>query len=191
MSLRDPVERALSQHRHLVRIGVLTGPDFSFESGLASNPSYIEQGLYATHLSRWLEHFSSEQVLVVLMDDIRADAANVAANVYRFLDINPNHHSAALHEKSNPSYAIRNRLMERGVKRLRDGARRIGLQPLWKRLGDTGLRTIYRSYNRRPSQAVIPEANPDTLADLRAHFLSEVEALEHLLARDLSSWKTF
>lgn len=189
VSLRDPVERALSQHRHLVRIGVLSGPDFTFESGLAHNPSYLEQGLYATHLRRWLDHFPAEQVLVVLMDDIRADAAAVAATVYRFLGIAPGHRPAALHEKSNPSYVVRNRLMDRGVKSLRNGARRLGLQPLWKRLGDSGLRAIYRSYNRRPSQAVIPEPQPETLASLRSRFLPEVDALERLLARDLSAWK--
>jgi hypothetical protein len=36
---------------------------------------------------------------------------------------------------------------------------------------------------------VIPEPNPDTLAALRARFIPEIEALERLLARDLSTWK--
>ena len=43
--LRDPVERALSNHRHEVRVGHLTGADLSFETGLANNPMYVEQGL--------------------------------------------------------------------------------------------------------------------------------------------------
>jgi len=189
VSLRDPVERALSQHRHLVRIGVLTGPDFTFEGGLASNPTYVEQGLYATHLRRWRERFPAGQMLVVLMDDIQADAARVAAKVYSFLGIDSDHQSVALHEKSNPSYVVRNRFMEDSVKRLRKGVRRLGLQPLWQHLGNTGLRAIYRAYNRRPSQAVIPAPDSETLASLRARFMPEIEALEELLGRDLSSWK--
>src|SRR3954453_17151561 len=73
LSLRDPVERALSNHRHEVREGHLTGSDLSFETGLANNPMYVEQGLYATHLKSWLRHFAQADILVVLMEDIETD----------------------------------------------------------------------------------------------------------------------
>ena len=65
LSLRDPVQRALSNHRHEVREGHLTGPDLSFEAGLANNPMYVEQGLYATHLRQWLHHFPRERILPI------------------------------------------------------------------------------------------------------------------------------
>ena len=49
LTLRDPINRALSHHRHEVRMGTYMGPDFRFEAGLAQNPSYLDQGLYAKH----------------------------------------------------------------------------------------------------------------------------------------------
>lgn len=190
VSLRDPVERALSQHRHLVRIGVLNGPDFSFETGLATNPSYVEQGLYATHLSRWIDLFGKERVMVILMDDIRKDAAKVSASVYRFLGIADNHQPAALMEKSNPSYAVRNRGLENMVKIFRRSAKRIGMGDLWHGLGNSGLRKMYRKINRAPSETVIPKPKPETMASLHDYFIPEIERLESILGRDLHSWKT-
>ena len=189
VSLRDPVERALSQHRHLARIGLLTGPDFTFERGVAANPSYIEQGMYATHLRRWRQYFPAEQILVVLMDDICTDARSIAGAVYKFLRIDPTHVSKALHERSNPSYVVRNRVFDLGVKELRRVADSLGLMPLWRAMGDTGLRRMYRAFNRRPSQTIIPHPKPETLIHLRAHFRPEVEALEDMLGRELSRWK--
>src|SRR5262249_23883612 len=43
VTLRDPVERALSNHRHEVRAGHIDGADLSFEAALESNPMYVEQ----------------------------------------------------------------------------------------------------------------------------------------------------
>jgi hypothetical protein len=189
VSLRNPIERALSQHRHLVRIGVLNGPDYSFETGLDTNPSYIEQGLYATHLSRWLAEFGQDQIMIILMDDIRADAASVASQVYQFLGISDKHRSAALMEKSNPSYAVRNRRLEDAVKVVRRAAKNAGLGALWQGLGNTGLRKLYRGMNRTASEAVIPKPRPETLDRLKKEFLQEIELLEHILSRDLSAWK--
>jgi hypothetical protein len=168
---------------------VISGPDLSFETGLENNPSYLEQGLYATHLARWLDQFGLDNTLVVLMDDIRSDAMGVASNIYRFLGVSVKHHSFALMEKSNPSYAVRNRGLEDAVKFIRSSAKRIGLKWVWAGIGNTGLRRFYRTMNRTASETVIPEPKPETLARLRKEFATEVDALEKLLGRDLSAWK--
>lgn len=189
LSLRDPVERALSQHRHQIRIGMIPGPDYRFESALADNPSYIDQGRYATHLSRWLSCFPQDQVLVVLMEDIRKDPEATARKVYAFLGIDPGHRSAALHEKSNPSYAVRSRVTDSAIQRVRRTARQLGLGGLWQALGDSGLRRLYRRVNRKPSEAVVPPVPAQTLDSLRAAFLDEVVSLEELLGRNLEGWR--
>lgn len=66
LSLRNPVDRAYSQHRHEVMRNRLGGDKIIFENALPGNPSYIEQGLYATHLSHWLEHFPKERIFISL-----------------------------------------------------------------------------------------------------------------------------
>lgn len=189
LSLRDPVERALSQHRHLIRIGMVAGPDYRFETALADNPSYIDQGRYATHLSRWLACFPENHVLVVLMEDIRKNPEATARRVYEFLGIDPDHRSAALYEKSNPSYAVRSRGVDAAIQRLRKSVRLLGLGGIWRALGDSGLRRLYRRMNRKPSEAVVPPVPAETTHRLRELFREEITSLEQLLGRNLESWR--
>jgi hypothetical protein len=189
LSLRDPVERALSQHRHLVRIGTVIGPDYRFETALDDNPSYIEQGRYATHLARWLANFPESQVHVVLMDDIKKNPMETARKVYAFLGVSPDHRSAALHEKSNPSYVVRSRVMDATIRRLRKTTRQLGLGGIWQALGDSGLRRLYRGMNRKPSEAVVPPVSTEATQRLRELFREEVGTLEQMLGRDLESWR--
>jgi len=189
LSLRDPIERALSQHRHLIRIGMVAGPDYRFETALADNPSYIEQGLYATHLSRWLASFPKSQVHVVLMDDIKKNPEETARKVYEFLGIASDHRSVALYEKSNPSYVVRSRGMDKAIRFLRKTTRQLGLGRIWQVLGNSGLRKVYRGINRKPSEAVVPPVPAETLDKLRAIFSGEVGNLEQLLGRNLESWR--
>ena len=58
--LRNPLDRLISNHKHEIRVSHLAGNELSVEFGLMNNPSYVEQGLYATHLERWLEYFPKE-----------------------------------------------------------------------------------------------------------------------------------
>jgi len=188
--LREPFARALSNHKHEVRTGHLQGDDLSFEFGLENNPSYVEQGLYATHLSRWLEHFPREQLLIVLFDDVYSDGAAVARRVYEFLQIDGDHVSAALHERSNESYVNRSPVLETAKNSVRGVVRGVGLSSVWDRLGNTGLRGAYRSVNRAASDTVIPPPLPETRAHLAAVFEDELSRLEVLTGIDLSHWRS-
>jgi hypothetical protein len=189
LSLRNPVERALSQHRHSIRIGAISGPDYSFETALADNPSYIDQGRYATHLSHWLAHFPENQIFVVLMDDIKKDPDETARKVYEFLGISTNHRSAALYEKSNPSYVVRSKAVDGAIRYIRKSVRHLGFGIVWQALGNSGLRKIYRHINRTNSEAVIPPVATDTLKHLKNIYLEEISELEKLINRNLENWR--
>jgi hypothetical protein len=187
LTLRDPVQRALSNHRHEVRVGHVTG-DLSFEAGLANNPMYVEQGLYATHLRRWLCHFPREQLLVVTVDDIERDPLAVSRAVYAFIGVDAGFEPSGFDERYNPSYVERSRVLA-GVKDAAYGATRWpGLRWAWEAAAGLGLRSIYRGVNRVESSAVIPPPQPETIACLRERFEPEVRELEQLLGRALPEW---
>lgn len=189
LSLRDPVERALSNHRHEVRLGHLQGADLSFETGLKNNPMYVEQGLYATHLGNWLRHFPSSRILVVLMDDVESNPQAVSKTVYRFLGVDDSFVPAGLTTRYNRSFATRWAPLT-GVK---DGVyamtRMRGLRWLWDAVAGTGLRSLYRGINTVPSSAVIPPPQEHTLSHLRQQFEPEIRSLESMIGRSLATWR--
>lgn len=188
LSLRDPVERALSNHRHEVRAGHIAG-DISFEAGLANNPLYVEQGLYATHLRRWLRHFPRDQIMVVFAEDVARDPDAIAVAVFRFLGIDDRHRAAGAAERYNASYVPRSRVLGK-VKDTVYGATRLpGLRWAWDTAAGLGLRSLYRGFNHAEAAAVIPSPRPETLAWLQTRFEPEVRELEALLGRSLEHWR--
>lgn len=187
-SLRDPVERALSQHRHLARLGLLPADDLRFETALATNPTYVEQGLYHRHLARWIQAFGRDRVHVVLMDDIERDRVAVARDLYRFLGIDADHRSAALDLRSNPSYVLRSGGLDHSIRWLRNSLSAMGAGALWRSIGDMGLRNAYRRVNRRDSGAVLPPPDAACLGALRRRFHDDTQRLAGLIDRDLTTW---
>ncbi len=107
--LRDPVERAWSHYRHEVRAGReqlsfadalaaepqrLAGAEAALRAGLANaatlahrTSSYIARGRYAQQLSRWLEHFPREQLLVVQAEDLFEEPVREFGRVVEHLGV--------------------------------------------------------------------------------------------------------
>ena len=108
--LRDPVDRAYSQYRHKVRKGF---ESLSFEEAIEQEPErirgewermladasyagtalyefgYLQRGLYAEQLERWLVHYPRERVHVVGAEELFADPARVVRAVTDFLGLAP------------------------------------------------------------------------------------------------------
>ena len=186
--LRDPVERALSNHKHEVRIGHVSGTDLSFEFGILNNPSYVEQGRYATHLERWLGFFPRAQLLVLLFEDIVADPRAAAGTVYEFLRIDGHHVSHAVAARSNESYVHRYPLLERMRVYGRKSLRALHLEWAWQGVANAGGSSLYRAINRSDADLVIPPVADTTRQQLKAEFRGEIQRLEQLLGRSLQHW---
>jgi hypothetical protein len=188
LSLRDPVERALSNHRHEVRVGHLCGPDLTFEAGLRNNPMYLEQGLYATHLRNWLNHFEKTDLLIVLMEDIEAAPMEICAAVYRFIGVDERFVPRSLSERQNPSFASRWAPLTAAKDALYAATRVPGLRWVWEAAANAGLRSAYRGINQVPSSALIPPPGLQTVLELRARFAPEIRELEQMIGRSLALW---
>ncbi len=188
LSLRDPVDRAVSNHLHEIRLGHLKGPDLSFEFGLRNNPMYLEQSRYGYHLSRWLQSFPAEQILILFMDDIENDPREVEIRVQQFLGIDTGHRSAALDRRSNVSHVYRFRRLESARKSVRRIVKKLGLDPLWKQSRSLGFQEVYRRLNRRPTSEVVAPIASDTKNRLREQLVDDMRLLESLSGRSLDNW---
>ncbi len=189
VSLRQPVERAVSNHMHEIRTGHLVGEDITFEKGLDNNPMYVEQGLYAKHLQRWLDVFPKENILVLVFEEVIADRVTAAKQIYQFLGIGDQHSSEFLDTRSNPSYVNRSKVLEAVRKKLRRSFKSIGLDFIWSCLAKLGLRKLYSGMNKVSSSEAVPAPKDETLAKLQQSFEQDITQLEQMLSRDLSIWR--
>lgn len=96
--LRDPVERALSQYFHSVRLGFETLP---LEDALAAEKkrlssgklqhlqehSYVSRSRYLEQLDRYLELFSTQQLLVLQSEAFFTDPATTWRQIEVFLHL--------------------------------------------------------------------------------------------------------
>jgi len=187
--LRDPVERAVSNHRHEVRLGNFHGDDISFVAGLANNPLYLEQSRYGTHLLRWLRHIPASRMLVLFQEEIDREPQAVAQQVYRFLDVDDRHVSNAVEGRSNESHVHRSRVLERARRAARDLVRLMGIDGVWRAAQKAGLQSLYRHLNRRPPEARIPPVAAATREGLRMLLAEEIRLVEEITGRSLPQWR--
>lgn len=84
--VRDPVDRAVSQHKHDHAWGVV---DVCFDDAIERDPRYAAYSCYGTQMAAWLEHFPREQIHIVHFERYVSQRATVTAEVFRFLGVPP------------------------------------------------------------------------------------------------------
>lgn len=190
ISLRDPVERAVSAYSQLVRDGRETLP---FAEALAAEPrrraanwefmwSYRDVGRYAEQVAAYQRSFS--RVHVILHDDLVADPATTVAGVLRFLEVD-DAVELPLELRSNPSGVPRNPLLRRLLRPNR------GLVAVYQRLLAAGLseRRLLGAVDRlRPRRSERVAVSAEVRQSLAATFAEDVSALGTLIGRDLAHW---
>ncbi|MBC8078372.1 MAG: sulfotransferase [Chloroflexales bacterium] len=108
VTLRDPVERAISHHAHNVFHGYETLPlaealareperlageeerilaDATYTSVAYLYHSYAARGRYAEQLRRWLALFPAEQLCVIVFEELRAQPQATLVQLCRFLGL--------------------------------------------------------------------------------------------------------
>ncbi|WP_299684360.1 sulfotransferase domain-containing protein [uncultured Tateyamaria sp.] len=183
VTLRDPVDRAYSNHLHEARKGHISGANLSFETALENNPLYRDQGRYAHHLSGWFDHFPREQIHVMFQEDIHVDRAKAARQVTDALGLEPL--ADFLDLRANESVRYRNAAMGETLWKIGNFARRNGLgkvAELAKSL--PGIRQM-RQANREEMREVVAPMDPGTAESLTGFYQEDVAALEALLGRSV------
>ena len=192
LTLRDPIARAFSNHLHEIRMGHFRGADLRFEAGLESNPMYLFQSRYGTHLANWLREFPKDRVLVVVQEEIQANPIAQARRLYSFLDVDPAYQSRFLFRRSHESVGARNPVLFRAWRAVGEFGRRQGLgysrrerQEISAGRGDHG-RQPTRPAHRDP-RACAPRPSRRCARNLAAELL----ALADLLDRHDWPWPTW
>jgi hypothetical protein len=106
--LRNPIDRAISNYQHMVRLGIENETleraleleqertagerekllsNGSFYSFSHHHFSYLARGLYATELEPWFDHFPKEQFLITSSEAFYANPAQVFTKSLEFIGL--------------------------------------------------------------------------------------------------------
>lgn len=188
-TLRDPVKRLYSNYRQLRCegwIGALALHEAMAQHRQWSGPgNMFGASTYSPHLRAWREKFGKEKVLVLLNDDLEADAQSYLDLVSAFIgipriDLRQSPPLGA--EVNSMKRAPKSPLLAKAARKLRELLRRHRLYLLSERCA------AFWDFCFEGGEK-FPPLDPVAESNLRAHFRREVEALEEMLERDLSAWK--
>lgn len=177
--LRDPVKRAFSNHMHEIikgHIDVCT-----FEEGMQNNPCYLDQGMFGKHLAPWFDAFPRDQIKVMFAEDISADAAGSATEVFHFIGVDPAFESAILTERRNESDRAKSPVLRKTLRAGGDWLRRQGLETHLAKVKKQPMIAKMMAANSVQVRDEIPQMTDETRARLVEHFASDVAALSALL----------
>jgi hypothetical protein len=191
LALRDPVQRAFSNHLHEIRKGYFIGEDLRFEAGLANNPMYLFQSRYGTHVANWLRVFPKDRLLILLQEEILADPASEARRLYAFVGVDPGYQSRLLFRRSHESVGARSIALFRAVRAAGDFGRRHGLGNLVEGMKELAPVAAILTANRRDLRTEIPAMRPETEQALQRELAAEVMALADLVGRHDWPWPSW
>jgi len=186
ISLRDPVQRAYSQYlmeyfegNETLPFGEALAADQDRpEKGWGVSFQYIELGLYASQVERYLKTFGSDAVMVVLFEEFVRDTEKVMHEIAGFLGVDPSLFPEGVFESAHNPYEETRGQFARAVLRSRPirlfAKKRL---PLWLR-SFVRNRILFRN-------GVKPQMDPDLARKLRETFAADIERLEKVLGRKL------
>jgi sulfotransferase family protein len=97
MILRDPVERAFSQYMQWTSHGEVRESFLEVCKKSIANRGgrfqwmspFLELGLYAEQVKRYLDLFPRENIRICLYEDYRSEPEQMVSDTFRFLDVDP------------------------------------------------------------------------------------------------------
>ena len=198
-SFRDPVSRAYSWYWNMVREG---REDSAFDEALRLEEGRLEQnrrelsrlgsmvygyaagGRYASLLEPYLNLFPAEDFFFVFQDDLRSRTDEICEEMFAFLGIESSTKISA--SNSNPAAMPRSRLLHRALRQ------RLPIKEFVKPFVPMDIRQSLKSKIMQANLKEISYAplNPQLSRQLRQSYRAEIEELEGITGRDLSSWKT-
>lgn len=191
LNLRDPIERAFSNHLHDIRLAHFSGDDLSFEAGCRNNPMYIEQGHYKKFIENWLAFFPREALYVVLQEDVQREPDIATRRLYEFLAIDPKHKSTLAHHKANESYLPKSREKEAFYQKIGSALRSVGLDRLASLLRDSKVYQSIKNKNRLDIRKLVPPMRQETRDQLKVVYNEDVRYVAELLAREQLPWRNW
>ncbi|PKD16744.1 hypothetical protein APR41_08025 [Salegentibacter salinarum] len=189
--LRQPSLRAFSQYLHMLRSGTAM---WSFEDTLVHNPySVLTRSLYKEQLQHYYDVLPSNQIKVILFEDLVSDPERVLINLSTFLKIDFNlfpkdifntHANRAKLPKFPELQMQGNKIIENLGPRYINDLQNRKYQPISHKVFEK----IYDNFNPSIAKAA-PKINRSTKDYLDSYFYKELFEIEELVGQKiLTKW---
>jgi hypothetical protein len=184
-TFRDPVARAYSYYKLARSYGWTRS---GFEETLEQLPNILESSRYAYYLGQWRMRFGDAGVRVMLYDDLIADRQTFVDQICAFI-------GAQQRSLSNRSFD----------ERAENSFAYAPTNPYLARMASLGAAALAAMRADRPVKSLsrtalwkfcfgrgqpFPPLGAEVETRVRMRLLPEIEALEEIIQRDLSAWKT-
>jgi len=182
---RNPVERVISLYRVKRAYGMFP---WSLEQALDLDGELITSGRYSTALNEWQRLFAKEQILITIYDDLQKDPQAFVDRLADFIGIPRIALSKTQLKRSHSSEAMtqpRNYIATRTATSVADWLKARRLDHMVDAVRRSSLFRLFVGGGKPFS-----DVPPELLRRLSEIFRPEVDGLEMILGRDLSSWKT-
>jgi hypothetical protein len=93
ISMRNPIDRAYSDYNmHATRLGERRSFEQCIDDELSGRETqfrkrFLNQSVYEPHVRRWVEAFGRERFLILKAEDLFANPARAAEDLFRFLNL--------------------------------------------------------------------------------------------------------
>ncbi len=177
--LRNPIDRAYSHYKKEVR-------DYSFDGSFSDfaedKEGVLERGLYYEQITRYLQFFSREQILILYFSDLNQKPDEILREVFKFLEVDPSFEPERLNGKENASRLPR----YQGIyARIKDFVSKlydwdlVFLVDLVKKMGAKQL------FFSGENQEEFPPLKKEDREELTNYYKEDVRKLSELLDKDL------
>lgn len=191
--LRHPVERAFSQYLHLRSEGLETCSSFEEAwdfchlrraAGWRPVYDYKSRGFYGAQLTRWTQHFSPDQFLILFYEDWQSNPSEVLSRIWKHVGLEPMESPIVTKENISsrqPRWQWFHRHMVDRENPVRLFAQRT--LPLWVRDAVTG---SMEAINLTKG----PTLDPSIRRSFAGTYHDDLELVEKMTGRNLDAWRT-
>ena len=185
--LRNPIERALSQY--LNRIHITKMKFSSFEEAIEKDFRVIvERGFYYQKLLKFYNTFPKKNILIMIKEDINADAIEFIKRIYKFLYVDPSFVPRMIDRKISPTNFKVTKL-GKTIYKITPWLKRnkLGYRIQQSRLLKTWFYSFADFYSNKKNS--IPQMRKETHEYLKVEYREDIQKLEKLINQDLNHWK--
>jgi hypothetical protein len=187
--LRDPLERAYSAWRMQIWKGVELD---DFSTAIRADEKYLDHSRYHFHISKYLEQFPREDILIMWFEDLKADSQGFLSDLFTFVGAPAT--EIPVPARENVGGAPRRRIITRilnSAYRARNYLQTTPFGPLVDNMiVDRAARRLRNAIvvRNRTSERSVAGPSPEDISYFVEQLQDDIDALSSLTGRDLSHW---